>query len=54
MISTFPYYGGRCYQLKEIMGIDKGKYPPRNIIEITGKGKKVAMKMREILQLLGK
>ena len=34
--------------------IDKKKYPPRNIIEITGKGKKVAMKLREILQLLGK
>ena len=32
--------------------VDKGKYPPRNIIEITGKGKNVALKIGEILSLI--
>ena len=32
--------------------VDKGKYPPRNIIEITGKGKKVARKVEEIINIL--
>ena len=32
--------------------IDKKKYPPRNIIEITGKGKKVARKVEEIINIL--
>ena len=32
--------------------VDKGKYPPRNIIEITGKGKKVALKIGEVLNLI--
>ena len=32
--------------------IDKKKYPPRNIIEITGKGKKVAFKIGEVLRLI--
>ena len=31
---------------------DKGKYPPRNIIEITGKGKKVGRKVEEIINIL--
>ena len=34
--------------------IDKGRYPARNLVAITPKGKGVAMKLREILQLLGK
>ena len=32
--------------------IDRGKYPPRNIIEITVKGKKVALKIGEVLRLI--
>jgi hypothetical protein len=32
--------------------IDKGKYPPRSIIEITGKGKKIALKIGEVLSLI--
>ena len=32
--------------------VDKGKYPPRNIIKITGKGKKVALKIGEVLSLI--
>ena len=32
--------------------VDKGKYPPRNIIEITGKGKKVTLKIDEVLRLI--
>ena len=32
--------------------IDRGKYPPRNIIEITEKGKKVALKIGEVLGLI--
>ena len=32
--------------------VGRGKYPPRNIIEITGKGKKVARKVEEIINIL--
>ena len=32
--------------------VDKGKYPPRNILEITGKGEKVALKIGEVLRLI--
>lgn len=48
----------RLRSLKELglvkTRIDKGRYPARNLVAITPKGKGVAMKLREILQLLGK
>ena len=32
--------------------VDKRKYPPRNIIEITEKGRKAALKIGEVLSLI--
>jgi DNA-binding PadR family transcriptional regulator len=33
--------------------VDKGKYPARNLIEITQKGSHVAKKVKEIVAILG-
>ena len=33
--------------------VDKGKYPPRNRVSTTPKGKEIAVKVNEILEILG-
>ncbi len=33
--------------------MDRKKYPPRNLISITRKGRKIARKLNEIIELLG-
>ena len=45
MISTFPYYGGRFYQLKEIMGVlEKHKGQFNVVVDVFGGSGKVLIK----------
>ncbi len=32
--------------------VDKGKYPPRNMVSLTEKGKKLSEKIKEIIEIL--
>jgi DNA adenine methylase len=48
MLSTFPYYGGRFYQLKEIMGIlDKHKDQFDVVVDVFGGSGKVLINVPE-------
>ena len=48
MLSTFPYYGGRFYQLKEIMGIlEKRKDQFDVVVDVFGGSGKVLINIPE-------
>ncbi|MCL4412196.1 MAG: hypothetical protein M1526_02435 [Candidatus Thermoplasmatota archaeon] len=48
IISTFPYYGGRFYQLKEIMGIlEKHKDQFDVVVDVFGGSGKVLINIPE-------
>ena len=64
MKSLFPYYGGKFNQLyssiekaKELNLVqtmmDRKKYPPRNMVSLTAKGKKFSKKLDELIRILG-
>ena len=48
MLSTFPYYGGRFYQLKEIMGIlENHKVQFEVVVDVFGGSGKVLINIPE-------
>ena len=64
MKSLFPYYGGKFNQLyssiekaKELdlvkTRMDSKKYPPRNLISLTAKGRRFSKKLDELIGILG-
>ncbi|MEM3191829.1 MAG: winged helix-turn-helix transcriptional regulator [Candidatus Parvarchaeota archaeon] len=61
IVEGLPLTGRSMYSVVEKLSglgliktrIDKSKYPPRNMISLTDKGKKVAKKLKEIEEILG-